>query len=37
MEGQVMKALLKKIVAALFKKDEPQMGTIDFETGKVIW
>lgn len=32
-----MKALLKKIIVAMFKKQEPQMGSLDFETGKVHW
>lgn len=32
-----MKKLLKRIIVAMLKKQEPQMGTLDFETGKVTW
>jgi hypothetical protein len=37
MEGLKMQKLLKAIRTALAKRNEPQIGTIDFETGKVIW
>lgn len=32
-----MQKLIKAIRAALAKRNEPQIGRVDFETGKVIW
>lgn len=34
---KVFKAIIKKLGEAIKHRDEPQVGTLDFETGKVHW
>lgn len=37
MEGVKMQKLIKAIRQAIKSRNQPQMGRIDFESGKVIW
>lgn len=34
---KVFKSLIKAIATALTVREEPEIGSLDFETGKVSW
>lgn len=34
---KILRRIAKALARALRSRDEPQMGTLDYETGKVTW
>lgn len=34
---KVLKKIFKALGAAIARREEPQLGKLDFETGKVTW